>query len=277
MNWKKIFAIVRREYVERVRTKAFWIATLIIPFLFLAYIAFQISASRRAGGERQMVVVDLTGGLYQPLTQELAAAEAAQKKKATGSKGAHWVLTPRPLQGDLEAAKEALRQDVLAKKIDAYLILDPAKLQKDEVEYYSTTVSDFVSLKQLETSLNRIRMRERIQKHGLPPEMANELEKSVDLKLFKVTEKGTAEEKGAGLIAAVIFMVLMYTTFFVYGAQVMRGVIEEKSSRIVEIIIASVRPTELMLGKILGIGLVGLTQYAVWSLVAMNLSLPVVA
>ncbi len=72
-------------------------------------------------------------------------------------------------------------------------------------------------------------------------------------------------------------MVLMYTTFFVYGGQVMRGVIEEKSSRIVEIVIASVRPTELMLGKIIGIGLVGLTQYLVWSLVAMNLSLPGIA
>ena len=69
----------------------------------------------------------------------------------------------------------------------------------------------------------------------------------------------------------------MYSTFFMYGYQVMRGVIEEKTNRIVEIIIASVRPVELMLGKIIGIGLVGLTQYLVWSLVAMNLSLPAFA
>jgi hypothetical protein len=69
----------------------------------------------------------------------------------------------------------------------------------------------------------------------------------------------------------------MYSTFFMYGYQVMRGVIEEKSNRIVEIIVASVRPVELMVGKIVGIGLVGLTQYLVWSLVAMNLSLPAFA
>ena len=92
-----------------------------------------------------------------------------------------------------------------------------------------------------------------------------------------MTEKGTKEEKGAGIFAAIIFMVLMYTTFFMYGFQNLRGVIEEKTSRIVEVIIASVRPTELMLGKILGIGLVGLTQYIIWSVVAMNLSLPAVA
>ncbi len=112
---------------------------------------------------------------------------------------------------------------------------------------------------------------------GLPPELSRELEKRVDLKTLKVTEKGTREEKGAGLFAAIVFMVIMYSTFLMYGFQNLRGVIEEKTNRIVEIVIASVRPTELMLGKIVGIGMVGLTQYFVWSLLAMNLSLPGIA
>jgi len=277
MNWRKTFAVVRREYVERVRTKAFWIATLIIPFFFLAYIAIQISASRKTGGERHLVVVDLTGRLYEPLAQELSDAEAEQRKQSSTTKGPHWVLTQRPVGESLEATKETLRKEVLQKKINGYLVLDPARLQKEEVEYYSTTVSDFIALTQLERALNHVRIREKVQARGLPTDLANELEKRVDLKAFKITEKGAAEEKGAGIIAAIIFMVLMYTTFFIYGSQVMRGVIEEKSSRIVEIIVASVRPTELMVGKIIGIGLVGLTQYFAWSLVAMNLSLPGIA
>jgi ABC-2 type transport system permease protein len=277
MNWKKTFAIVRREYIERVRTKSFWIATLLIPFLFLAYIAFQISSTRKTGGERTIVVVDRTGTLYAPLEKELAATEAEQKAKGSGNKGPHWNLKPAAAGGELAATKEELRKQVLAKQISGYLVLEPEKVKNDEVEYYSTTVSDFIALNQLERSLNRVRMREKMHDRGLPTDLAGELEKRVDFKAFKVTEKGTAEEKGAGIIAAIIFMVLMYTTFFVYGGQVMRGVIEEKSSRIVEIIIASVRPTELMLGKIIGIGLVGLTQYLVWSILAMNLSLPGIA
>lgn len=277
MNWKKLFAIVRREYVERIRTKAFWIATLLIPFLFLGYILFQIKASQKTGGERTVVVVDRTGVLYAPLAKELGDAEAEQLAKPEGRKGPHWKLEPGPATGNLDDVKEALRKDVLAKRISGYLVLDPSRLQNDEVEYYSTTVSDFIALNQLERSLNRVRMREKMQRQGLPTELAAELEKRVDFKAFKVTEKGTSEEKGAGILAAIILMVLMYTTFFVYGGQVMRGVLEEKSNRIVEVIIASVRPTELMLGKILGIGLVGLTQYLVWSIVAMNLSLPGIA
>jgi ABC-2 type transport system permease protein len=277
MNWRKTFAIVRREYVERVRTKSFWVATLIIPFFFLAYIGIQISASRKTGGERQLVVVDLTGRLYQPLVQELGNAEADEKRNPAGVKGPHWILTEHPVEGGLEQTKEALRHEVLNKKINGYLILDPAKLDKEEVEYYSTTVSDFISQNQLERSLNKVRVREKVRMLGLSAGVANDLEKRIDLKPFKVTERGAAEEKGAGIIAAIIFMVLMYTTFFIYGAQVMRGVIEEKTNRIVEIMIASVQPTELMVGKILGIGLVGLTQYLAWSLVAMNLSLPGIA
>ncbi|HTY43510.1 MAG TPA: ABC transporter permease [Thermoanaerobaculia bacterium] len=277
MNWKKTFAVVRREYVERVRTKAFWIATLLIPILFLAYIGIQISISKKTGGERQLVVVDLTGKLYQPLAKELADTEAKQRKEGSSSKGPHWSLTERPVNGSLDAAKEDLRKEVLAKKINGYLILEPAKLEKEEVEYYSTTVSDFIALSQLQSAIGRIWMRQKMAAHGLPADLAKELETRIDLKPFKVTEKGTAEEKGAGIIAALILLILMYSTFFMYGYQVMRGTIEEKSNRIVEIIVASVRPTELMAGKILGIGLVGLTQYFVWSVVAMNLSLPVFA
>ena len=276
MNWKKTFAVVRREYVERVRTKAFWVATLLIPILFLGYVAIQVALSRKSGGERKLVVVDLSGKLYAPLVAELDATEEKQKKESTGAKG-HWSLTERPVTGDLAATKEVLRKEVLDKKISGYLILEPAKLDKETVEYYSTTVSEFIAISQLQSALSRIWIRQKMAARGLPADLAAELEKRIDLKPFKVTEKGTAEEKGAGIIAAIVFLILMYSTFFMYGYQVMRGVIEEKSNRIVEIIVASVRPVELMVGKIIGIGLVGLTQYLVWSLVAMNLSLPAFA
>jgi ABC-2 type transport system permease protein len=290
MSWKKIFAVVRREYIERIRTKAFWIGTLIIPFLFIGLIFVQIYVARKSGGEHHLVVVDLTGHMYQPLANELARrekepAKTSDKISATddpneaakdqpSKRSIHWVLENRPVTGDLEKTKEALRKEVVAKKINGYLVLDPESLKKDKVEYYSGTVSEFTAMSQIESALNYVRLRDKIVAHGLPPEVGNELEKTIDLRAFKVTEAGTAEEKGAGIIAALVFFFLMYSTFFMYGYQVMRGVIEEKSNRIVEIIIASVRPTELMLGKIIGIGLVGLTQYLAWAFIAMNLSLP---
>ncbi len=276
MSWKKIFAVVRREYVERIRTKAFWIGTLLIPILLMVFIGMQIVIGRRAGGEHRLAVVDLSGSLYAPLVQQLAESEAKQRKE-TPARAIHWALENRPVAENLAATKEALRKEVLAKKINGYLILDPAELTKDRAEYYSVTVSEFAAMNQLETALNHIRLRQKIADRGLPGNLAADLEKRIDLKAFKVTATGTAEEKGAGIVAALIFFFVMYSTFFMYGYQVMRGVIEEKSNRIVEVIVASVRPTELMLGKIFGIGLVGLTQYAAWALIAANLSLPGIA
>jgi ABC-2 type transport system permease protein len=277
MNWRKLAAIVRREYVERVRTKAFWFATLAIPILFLGFVAIQITISRKTGGERRIAVVDLTGNMEKPLADELAAIEARQTKGSEGRRGPHWTLDPRPVSGSVDATKEALRREVLSKNINGYLILDPKDLDKGESEYFSTTVSDFIAQVQLQDAIHAIWMRQRIQARGLPGDLATDLERRMNMKVYKVTEKGAAEEKGAGILAVIVFLILMYSTFFMYGYQVMRGTIEEKSSRIVEIVIASVRPTELMLGKIIGIGLVGLTQYLVWSLVAMNLSLPGIA
>jgi ABC-2 type transport system permease protein len=272
MNWKKTWVIVRREYLERVRTKAFWIATLLIPVFFLALFMVQIAAMKRSSGERKLAIVDLTGRFAAPLAKELADQERS-RAGTQRSQGVHWIIQELPVTGTLESTKTALQKEVLAKKLNGYLILDPVKLQNAEVEYYSSTVSEIAAMNQLESALTRVRLRQKISERGLPASLGTELEKGVDLKAFKVTEKGTAEERGAGLIVAIVLFFLMYGTFFMYGYQVMRGVIEEKSNRIVEIIIASVRPTELMLGKILGIGLVGLTQYFVWSLVAANLSI----
>ena len=277
MSWKKIFAVIRREYIERVRTKAFWIGTLLVPIFFLGYIAIQVASFKKTGGDRTVAVVDLTGHLFAPLQKDLAEREAENRKTGGRSQGVHWNLQQRPLSGSLEATKETLRGEVLKKKLDGYLVLEPSLIEKSQAEYYAITVSEFVAMSQLERALNHVILKDKIEKRGLPPALATELEKRLDLKTLKVTQKGTAEEKGAGIFAAIVFMVLMYTTFFMYGFQNLRGVIEEKTSRIVEVIIASVRPTELMLGKILGIGLVGLTQYVIWSVIAMNLSLPAVA
>ena len=227
MSWKKIYAVIRREYIERVRTKAFWIGTLLVPIFFLGYIAIQVASFKKTGGERTLAVVDVTGRLFQPLQNDLTAREADLKTQAKRGQGVHWILQQRPVVGSLEATKETLRNETLKKKIDGYLVLDPALLEKSQAEYYGLTVSEFVAMAQLDRAINHVTLKEKIEKRGLPPDLSTDLEKRVDLKTLKVTEKGSTEEKGAGIFAAIIFMVLMYTTFFMYGFQNLRGVIEE--------------------------------------------------
>src|SRR5439155_169027 len=131
---------------ERVRTKAFWIGTLLVPIFFLGYIAIQVASFKKTGGERTIAVVDLTGHLFAPLRRDLAEREAELKKESRRGQGVHWNLEQRPLTGSLEATKETLRNEVLKKKLDGYLVLDPRLIEKSQAEYYAVTVSEFIAM-----------------------------------------------------------------------------------------------------------------------------------
>ena len=177
MNWKKIFAVVSREYVERIRTKAFWIATLLIPLLLLGYVAIQIAISRKTGGQRELVVVDLTGKLYKPLAAELADTEAKQKKEPRRLQGPP--LEPRRASASratCDSTKEALRKEVLAKKISGYLILEPAKLEKEASSTTRRPSRTTSRSNQLQSAMNRIWLRQKMAARGLPADIAAELE-----------------------------------------------------------------------------------------------------
>ena len=113
MSWTKIFAVIRREYLERVRTKAFWFATFLVPVFFLGYMAVQITTIRKTSGERKIAVVDTTGRLAPALAAELASREEVVKKQKPDSRPIHWVIEPRQISGDIEKTKEQLRKEVL--------------------------------------------------------------------------------------------------------------------------------------------------------------------
>src|SRR5262249_432108 len=117
-------------------------------------------------------------------------------------------------------------------------------------------------------AINQAITERRIALEGLNPERIRELTKSVDLKV--VNERGESDRGRVTL--SLILVMLIYLTVLVYGVTLMRGVLEEKQSRIIEILLASVRPFDLMLGKVIGIGLVGLTQYVVWAFFGVALS-----
>ena len=82
MSWKKVIAVIRREYLERVRTKAFWFATLLVPVFFLGYMAIQVAAMRKTSGERRIAVIDVTGRLAKPLARDLAESEEARRQRS---------------------------------------------------------------------------------------------------------------------------------------------------------------------------------------------------
>ncbi len=129
----------------------------------------------------------------------------------------------------------------------------------------------------LERAVNNVQVADRLEAAGLDPERIGELTRRSDLKTIKLGSKGEeTRDQGQAFMLSYLMVLIIYMTVLMYGIYVMRGVLEEKSSHIVEIIISAVKPFELMLGKILGIGAVGLTQMLLWSVMGFALSAPAV-
>jgi len=259
MNARKVRAIIKREYVEHIRRKAFWIFTILMPVLWIGFFAVSILTQTRVSGTRRIAVIDPSGKYFQPLQAEIARSKDAERFAL--------VDAPIPAAG-VDALREDLKKRIEDKKLDGYLLLDPESISTGKVLYRASSVSDFTYQERLERHLNRVLLQNRLLDRGMNPEAIAELVKTVSIDAKRADEK-----ESGGFLVSMVFFLFLYVTLIMYGMYNLRGVIEEKSNRIVEIVISSVRPTELMLGKIIGIGLVGLTQYAIWTILAMNLAL----
>ena len=292
----RIFAVIRREYLERVRTKAFWISTLLVPVFLGAVMIIPAWLAARGGGTFTVAVLDFTGRFAEPIEAELnemlgrqssMAADALEESGVVHGEQAEAIgemteesilkleLVPLSVGNDPEAARERGKQGISDGEFDGLLVLPATLPDEGQAEYVSPNVSTFQMLSVLERSVNNVMVADRLTSAGLDPEAVGELTRRVDLKTMKLGAKGQeTHDRGQGFMLSYVFMMIIYMTVLMYGIYVMRGVLEEKSSHIVEVIISTVKPFELMLGKILGIGAVGLTQFLLWSLMMVAISAP---
>ncbi len=266
---RRIAVVVRREYLERVHTKAFWIATVIVPIFMAAMMVIPAWLAARGAGEFTIAVLDLTG--------RFADAVAAEVAVRLGDGDDALVVTlvqvePGP---DVDATRESLKTEVGDGDYDGLLVLPATLPGEGEPEYIAPNVTAFRLLATLERSVNDVLVADRLTDAGLDPDRVSELTRRTELKTIKLGAKGEeTRDQGQTFMLSYAFVMIIFASVLTYGMYVMRGVLEEKSSRIVEVIVSAVKPFELMLGKILGIGAVGLTQFLIWGAVMFALTAP---
>jgi len=268
----KVAIIAKRDYLSRVRTPGFWIATVIIPLLMGAWIILPslIMAKSRSG--LHLAIVDTTGAV----APRLQAQQAAMAKGREGGEGAVDLrLEVVPPGADARAQRAELDRRVLRDDIDAWLWITPEGLAKNEAEYHGRTLSNIMTIGTLERALTRIVREQRLTAAGYDPAQVEKLVASVDFTTTKVTEKGGKAGGGmADFLMPLFLFIILYTTVMIYGQMVMQGVLEEKANRIVEVVASSAKPTELMAGKLIGICGVALTQIGIWLVSAAVLTAP---
>jgi ABC-2 type transport system permease protein len=255
---RKILSVIKREYLQIVRSKGFIIGTVLGPVAMAALIFIPMLIARASGGEKKTIaVIDATGQIFADLDQKL------DYKMNDGSR--RYTLTPVAAGPNLAEKRNELGRKVLAKTLSAYLVIPADILSGGAAEYASLNVSDFDEVKRINEALNAVVIERRLKEEGLDPAKVAQYTQRVGLKTIKVTERGEQEDVGGTFVVAYVLVLMLYMTLFFYGSIIMRGVIEEKSNRVVEVVLSSLRPFELMAGKILGIAAVGFTQYAIWA------------
>jgi ABC-2 type transport system permease protein len=276
---KKVLIIIKREYLVRVRTRAFMIGTIISPLLMLGLIALPIFFATRGGGDRRVTVIDQSGDpeMFNAIKKSLESrgeGDEELNRRDPGVGRTNYVLTQRVVApgADLQAVQLQYQQQAAADPNTTYMVLRTGGVDQVDVEYYAKNTTDF-SIGTLERAINDAVSALRLKRAGLNPAQIAAYTQRIELKRNKITASGAVEEGGrADFIVAFIMLFFIYMTVLIYGLAVMRGVIEEKQSRIVEVLVSSVRPTQMMLGKVIGIGMVALTQVGVWAVSALLLT-----
>jgi ABC-2 type transport system permease protein len=251
----KILLIIKREYLVRVKKRSFILLTLLTPLIGSSFIAIPAWLATRTEAAKTIAVLDESG-------------QFAGKFKNTEER--IFTYTTQPL--------EAAKKDVLNGKSYALVYIpknildDPKSLKIFSKKNVSLSLQNALE-NTVESEIENVKL----LRAGIDRKTLDETKVKVSSSTFNLSEEGEKSgSSGAATAIGYFCAFLVYLTVFIYGAQVMRGVMEEKSNRIVEVVISSVKPFQLMMGKIVGIGLVGLTQFMLWILLTFFISSTVV-
>jgi len=261
-----ILMIIRREFRERVTKKSFWIGTAVFPVLMGGLIFGSILlGGMQIDKQRKIALVDVTGEVA-----PAAAGKMSADKLKTGAP--KWIVEVVPVNGSLDETRKALRPRVLSKDLFGVVTVGPDVEAADNFNFYGLNVSDIGATMAIQSALRDAVVDLRLKKSQLAIDSATlaALTKRIELETFQESSSGGATKKGfeAAFFATFGFVVLLFMSLLLYGIAMLRGVLEEKQTRVMEVLLGSVTPNELMTGKILGIGLVGLTQMVIYMVTA---------
>ncbi len=290
---KKFFAVVKREYVQRVRSRFFVVATILGPILMAGFaIVPALMFGIKSGGPTRLAIVDQTGKMYERVAKELQSDrgqrgqsptpraeeppglnnDPTERAKQNGNmiQGSFAVEEVKMDGRSVDDVRKDLDSRVSRKEIEGYIILPPNLLQNGQPEFSARNTADLFTQSKVENSINRALRSQRMVENGLDEKKIEKMSEPVNL---KTTGAGGKESKGESSFYLVFGLgLLIYMSVLLYGQFVLGAVIEEKETRIAEILFSSMRSFPLMMGKLIGVSLVALTQLGIWAVAFLSFS-----
>src|SRR5260370_4974091 len=271
---RNVFLIARREYLERVRTKGFLFMTIFIPGLMFGVIALPSVIATRMSGSKHLVVAAADLQTAQLIREELLKPAQSGSKTLDERDQAGASRYSVDVETDVtDGARARLIAKVKAKQLDGLLWATDDALAANKVPYFTRDVSGLIDHAVVQQSLSRAVHRRILQEKGLSGNEIDAALKPVDMEALNPGGIGPSNPVTT-FVAVLIMVMIMYMTVLFYGSNVMRAIVEEKTSRIMEVMLSTANANETMAGKILGVGAVGLTQIGIWTVTTGVLSAP---
>jgi ABC-2 type transport system permease protein len=287
----KFLAVVKREYVQRVRTKMFVVATVLGPLMMLLFtVVPAYIAGIKTGGPTRIAVLDESGRMYESVRNAIIndSGRGEEEETATaGERAASGALNEngadrmrqagkaigqsydvqqvaRDSAASPEELKRMLDERVKKKELDAYLILPANILESGEARYFARNTGDVFTKAQITGRLTNALREQRMLERNIKPGDIGEINRPLKLKVSKAGDVKEEEDTGQGFYMVFAVGFIIYLTILMYGQVVLGAIIEEKETRIAEVLFSSIRSFPLLMGKLIGVSLVALTQFAIW-------------
>jgi ABC-2 type transport system permease protein len=263
-----VWLIARREYIERIRTRGFLITTIMIPFLMAVFILVSMFFGSKENPDTHFAVVSSDTQLALDLQTELQPQQGGRADQPRSVRRPRIIVDAMGIGPDTRAI---LDQELDSGDLDGYLWIAPAATPAARPSFsFTPRSSDQDSIKStLASALSRVLMREQLAHRGIVAADADTMLQPVEIATTPAPRRQDRESTESSVI---LLFFLMYMVIMFYGMNVARSIIEEKTSRIFEVLLATIRPEEMMAGKILGVGSVGLSQVGIWLTAALLLS-----
>jgi len=253
----RIMAIIKREVREKLLSRTFIFMTILFPFLMFGGIGIQLALHQDEAVSKIAIVTE-NATLTQSFQKEMLTSDVMKSGKLS-------LLFFTMNRQELKTYLDVKKKDLLEDQITGVIYIPLSSLKDKRIEYYSKTPTNLALSRKLEGPINKVLIDSYFSNRALSPSELDFARKSLDFSGFKVTKEQNVKEEGYGnLILAYVFSFLLYLSLLVTGQMMLQSVIEEKSNRIVEVILSSVSPKELMTGKIIGNAFTALIQMAIW-------------
>src|SRR6267378_7662036 len=272
---RKLFAVLKREYLQAVRKKMFIFMTLFFPVLMTGVMALPMLMMANSLTGKKVAVIDGTGQL-----RDAFAKTSNAQKKSRNELPIDLAIEYVDAHGqDSDATAKSYLSRLNSReadKLDAVLVIPSGAFDTENARMvlYSRAATDFITQQALGSAANRAIYRHRLLARGLDPDSLDKLMRNVPVDAVQLSRSGEQKKGGElNFLMGFIMAALVIIPSLVYGLEIMRGIIQEKTDRVVEVLISSMSPRQLLTGKIIGVALVGLTQVSVWILAGTSLAL----